>query len=102
MTDVALRGAHNLENVLAATACVLWTGMAPEVLEHAFDVFFTTKEVGMGTGLGLSIARRVVVERHGGEISIESQPGATIVRVSLPTTQTPDQPVSGAVAQPFT
>ena len=78
------------------------TGMAPEVLEHAFDVFFTTKEVGMGTGLGLSIARRVVVERHGGEISIESQPGATIVRVSLPTTQTPDQPVSGAVAQPFT
>jgi len=64
-------------------------GMPPAVLEHAFDVFFTTKEVGMGTGLGLTIARRVVVERHDGEISIESQPGTTVVRVSLPTTQSP-------------
>ena len=65
-------------------------GMPPAVLEHAFDVFFTTKEVGMGTGLGLTTARRVIGERHGGEISIESQPGTTVVRVSLPLTQAPD------------
>ena len=60
------------------------TGMPPEVIERAFETFFTTKEVGKGTGLGLDIARRVVVERHGGQIEIESQPGATTMRVILP------------------
>ena len=50
------------------------TGMTPEVRAHAFDPFFTTKGVGKGTGLGLDIARRIIVERHGGEISIEPHP----------------------------
>jgi len=63
------------------------SGMSPEVLEHAFDIFFTTKEVGMGSGLGLTNARRVIVERHGGDLSIQSEPGRTVVRVSLPTHQ---------------
>jgi signal transduction histidine kinase len=60
------------------------TGMTPDVRAHAFDPFFTTKEVGKGTGLGLDISRRIVVERHGGEISIDSQPGETVLRVRLP------------------
>ena len=59
-------------------------GMPPEVAARAFDPFFTTKEVGQGTGLGLDIARRIIVERHGGNISIDSQPGETILRVELP------------------
>jgi signal transduction histidine kinase len=59
-------------------------GMAPAVAARAFDAFFTTKEVGTGTGLGLDIARRIVVDRHGGEIALDSQPGATVVRVRLP------------------
>ena len=59
-------------------------GMPPEVQAHAFEPFFTTKEVGKGTGLGLDISRRIVVERHGGEIDIESGPGGTLVRVRLP------------------
>ncbi len=59
-------------------------GMPPEVAERAFETFFTTKEVGKGTGLGLDIARRVVVERHGGHIEVESQPGATTFVVTLP------------------
>lgn len=59
-------------------------GMPPEVAERAFDAFFTTKPVGQGTGLGLDIARRIVVERHGGTIEIESQPGDTVFRVCLP------------------
>src|SRR6185436_20122055 len=46
-------------------------GMPPEVAARAFEAFFTTKDVGKGTGLGLDIARRIVVERHGGTISIE-------------------------------
>ncbi len=59
-------------------------GMPPDVLERAFEPFFTTKDVGKGTGLGLDIARRIVVDRHGGEISFESVPGATTARVRLP------------------
>ena len=60
------------------------TGMTPQVQAHAFEPFFTTKSVGKGTGLGLDIARRIVVERHGGEITIDQQPGETIFRVRLP------------------
>ena len=47
-------------------------GMPPEVQAHAFEPFYTTKDVGQGTGLGLDISRRIVVERHGGEITIDS------------------------------
>jgi signal transduction histidine kinase len=60
------------------------TGMSEEVAAHVFEPFFTTKEVGKGTGLGLDLSRRIVVERHGGEISVDSRPGATVVRVRLP------------------
>ena len=59
-------------------------GLTPEVAARAFDAFYTTKDTGKGTGLGLDIARRTVVERHGGTITIESQPGNTVVRVRLP------------------
>jgi signal transduction histidine kinase len=60
------------------------SGMPPEVQAHAFEPFFTTKEVGKGTGLGLDISRRIIVERHSGDIDIESGPGGTLVRVRLP------------------
>ncbi len=60
-------------------------GMPPEVARRAFEAFFTTKEVGKGTGLGLDIARRIVVQRHGGAIDIDSVPGSTVMRVTLPT-----------------
>ena len=59
-------------------------GMSPDVQAHAFEPFFTTKDVGKGTGLGLDISRRIVVERHGGEITIDSAPGNTLLRVRLP------------------
>ncbi len=65
------------------------SGMTSEVVEHAFDTFFTTKEVGKGTGLGLSIARRIVVDRHGGDIAVEAAPGHTTFSVTLPVYQRP-------------
>jgi signal transduction histidine kinase len=63
-------------------------GMPVEVQSRAFDPFFTTKDVGKGTGLGLDISRRIIVERHVGEISIDSVPGKTIMRVRLPRSHT--------------
>ena len=58
--------------------------MPAEVQARAFEPFFTTKEVGKGTGLGLDIARRIVVDRHHGQIAIDSQPGRTVLSVRLP------------------
>jgi len=59
-------------------------GIAPEILEKIFDPFFTTKPVGEGTGLGLSLAYGIV-RTHGGEITVESEPGRrTRFSVRLP------------------
>jgi signal transduction histidine kinase len=60
-------------------------GMPPQVAARAFEPFYTTKDVGKGTGLGLDIARRIIVERHHGMITIDSQPGETVLRVRIPT-----------------
>ncbi|HET7358143.1 MAG TPA: ATP-binding protein [Nocardioidaceae bacterium] len=59
-------------------------GMPPEVQTHAFEPFYTTKDVGKGTGLGLDISRRIITERHDGDISIHSGPAGTTLLVRLP------------------
>ncbi|MEP7055979.1 MAG: ATP-binding protein [Actinomycetota bacterium] len=69
---------------VAVEICDTGPGMPPAVAARAFDAFFTTKEVGKGTGLGLDIARRIVEDRHGGSITMDSQPEGMVVRVRLP------------------
>ncbi len=59
-------------------------GMLPAVAARAFEPFFTTKDVGKGTGLGLDISRRIIVERHAGEIAFDSSPAGTTAHVRLP------------------
>jgi len=61
-------------------------GIPENIINRIFDPFFTTKEVGKGTGQGLSIAYSIIVERHGGTLEVESEPGkgATfIIRLPL-------------------
>ncbi|CAA9562800.1 MAG: sensor histidine kinase, partial [uncultured Thermomicrobiales bacterium] len=59
-------------------------GIPPDVLPRIWEPFFTTKGVGAGTGLGLDTVRRTVVERHGGDVRVESRPGETRFQVRLP------------------
>lgn len=60
-------------------------GMTEEVKARIFDYLFTTKEVGKGTGLGLAIARQIVVEKHGGSLTVESEAGqGTEFLIQLP------------------
>ena len=60
------------------------TGIAPDVLPHIFEAFFTTKAQGTGTGLGLEIVHRIVTQKFGGTITVESEPGNTRFTVRLP------------------
>ncbi len=61
-------------------------GVPAEIRDRVFDPFFTTKGVGSGTGLGLDTARRIIVDRHHGSLTLESSPGATVMRARLPIT----------------
>lgn len=50
-------------------------GIPEGIRNRVFDPFFTTKEVGRGTGQGLAIARSVVVDRHKGSLTFDSELG---------------------------
>jgi len=75
-------------------------GIPEDTATRIFDPFFTTKSEGEGTGLGLSIVHGII-ERHGGEIKVESQIGhGTIFTIRLPLTKrgSADDPSKGAGA----
>lgn len=73
--------ASNVEITIADNGC----GIARESLDKIFDPFFTTKEIGRGTGQGLSIARTIVVDKHGGDLRVDSEPGVgTTFTILLP------------------
>jgi signal transduction histidine kinase len=63
-------------------------GMSEKVRSRLFDPFFTTKPVGKGTGLGMSISYKIVVEKHGGLLHCDSQPGGgTEFAIEIPRSQ---------------
>ncbi|WP_394328269.1 sensor histidine kinase [Couchioplanes caeruleus] len=64
-------------------------GVPEELRKRVFEPFSTTKAVGEGTGLGLDISYRIVVNGHGGDIVLRSEPGDTRFLVRLPTSEPP-------------
>ncbi len=58
-------------------------GIPQDIQERMFEPFFTTKPPGEGSGLGLDIVQKIVC-KHGGKISVASEPGQTCFTVSLP------------------
>ena len=74
-------------------------GIPPDIQKRIFEPFFTTKAVGEGTGLGLDIAWRIVVNKHHGDLGVESVPGDTRFQVRLPIQPEPAQ-AAPAAAEP--
>ena len=67
------------------------TGIPDSIRERVFDPFFTTKPVGKGTGQGLAIVYSAVVERHGGQVTLETEVGkGTTFIVRLPLRPDPE------------
>jgi two-component system, cell cycle sensor histidine kinase and response regulator CckA len=77
------------------------TGIPPEVMEHMWEPFYTTKAVGKGTGLGLSTVRGIV-ENHKGFVVLKTSPGrGTIFRVYLPAANVASKEGSNGSSHPF-
>lgn len=64
-------------------------GIPLEIQPRLFDAFFTTKPPGKGTGLGLNTTYKIVVDKHGGSIDVDSEPGRTRFTVRLPLVAAP-------------
>ena len=78
-------------------------GIPEDIRERIFDPFFTTKDVGKGTGQGLAIARSVVVDKHNGMLSVDSEIGrGTTFTIRIPVVGKPTHadlaPETGAAA----
>jgi signal transduction histidine kinase len=75
-------------------------GVPEEIRSRIFEPFFTTKPFGEGTGLGLDISWRIVVNKHHGDLRLESQPGETwfVVRLPLVEPDRLEEPTSSAAS----
>jgi signal transduction histidine kinase len=74
------------------------TGIPEEIREQIFNPFYTTKEVGKGSGQGLAISRSIIVDKHGGSLTFETECGegtTFIIRLPIQKEQTDDMDESG-------
>jgi signal transduction histidine kinase len=105
---LTIRTCREANNMLRVEICDTGPGIPEDVLERIFEPFFTTKPVGEGTGLGLDLAWKIVVNKHRGDLRVESAPGATRFIVLLPLEMPPvvdvalpeDGDVAATIASP--
>jgi signal transduction histidine kinase len=81
---LTIRTSRESEQMIRVEICDDGPGIPADIIERIFTPFFTTKPFGEGTGLGLDLAWRIVVEKHAGNISVQSTPGDTRFAVCLP------------------
>lgn len=81
---LTLRTMRENEEMIRIEICDDGPGIADDIIGSIFNPFFTTKPFGEGTGLGLDLARRIVVEKHHGDLRVQSEPGHTKFIVLLP------------------
>jgi len=81
---LTIRTSRENDEMIRVEICDDGPGIPEEIIDRIFTPFFTTKPFGEGTGLGLDLAWRIVVEKHGGNMSVQSEPGDTRFIVCLP------------------
>ena len=69
---LTIRTARENDQMIRVEICDNGPGIPEDIIDRIFTPFFTTKPFGEGTGLGLDLAWRIVVEKHGGNISVQS------------------------------
>lgn len=81
---LTLRTSRETDEMIRVEICDDGPGIPTEDINRIFTPFFTTKPFGEGTGLGLDLAWRIVVEKHHGDLRVQSKPGDTRFIVLLP------------------
>ncbi|WP_280834586.1 ATP-binding protein [Mycolicibacterium frederiksbergense] len=81
---LTLRTCRETDDMIRVEICDDGPGIPAEDIGRIFTPFFTTKPFGEGTGLGLDLAWRIVVEKHHGDLRVQSEPGNTRFIVLLP------------------
>jgi signal transduction histidine kinase len=81
---LTLRTSRQGDDMIQIEICDDGPGIPEENIDRIFTPFFTTKPFGKGEGLGLDLARRIVMEKHQGDIRVESEPGDTRFIILLP------------------
>jgi signal transduction histidine kinase len=81
---LTVRTGREGDDMVRVEICDDGPGIPEDVIDRIFTPFFTTKPFGEGTGLGLDLSWRIIVEKHQGNLRVESQPGDTRFIVLLP------------------
>nr|WP_090339914.1 ATP-binding protein [Mycolicibacterium malmesburyense]CRL68616.1 cyclic nucleotide-binding protein [Mycolicibacterium malmesburyense] len=81
---LTIRTSRKNDEMIRVEICDDGQGIAEGNIDRIFTPFFTTKPFGQGTGLGLDLARRIIVEKHHGDIRVNSRPGDTRFIIELP------------------